>query len=115
MDEFGDLVACADVVICRAGANSIYELLVCRKPHILIPLSAKASRGDQLMNAETFQQLGFSREPVDGEDKSQRHKRQYHRTNFRLHLHSFSIVATPSTCVAPCSIKLKYAFFVTIT
>ncbi len=60
MDEFGDVLAAADLVIARAGANSIYELLVTRKPHILIPLSVKASRGDQLVNARTFAQAGFS-------------------------------------------------------
>jgi len=60
MDEFGDVLAAADLVIARAGANSIYELLVTRKPHILIPLSAKASRGDQLVNARTFARAGFS-------------------------------------------------------
>jgi UDP-N-acetylglucosamine--N-acetylmuramyl-(pentapeptide) pyrophosphoryl-undecaprenol N-acetylglucosamine transferase len=60
MDEFGDVLAAADLVIARAGANSIYELLVTRKPHILIPLSAKASRGDQLVNARTFAQAGYS-------------------------------------------------------
>jgi UDP-N-acetylglucosamine--N-acetylmuramyl-(pentapeptide) pyrophosphoryl-undecaprenol N-acetylglucosamine transferase len=60
MDEFGDVLASADLVIARAGANSIYELLVTRKPHILIPLSAKASRGDQLINARTFARAGYS-------------------------------------------------------
>lgn len=61
MAEFGDVLAAADLVIARAGANSIYELLVARKPHILIPLSAKVSRGDQLINARTFARAGYSR------------------------------------------------------
>jgi len=51
---FGDVLAAADLVICRAGANAIYELLVARKPHILIPLSGASSRGDQIVNANTF-------------------------------------------------------------
>jgi UDP-N-acetylglucosamine--N-acetylmuramyl-(pentapeptide) pyrophosphoryl-undecaprenol N-acetylglucosamine transferase len=59
--EFGHVLACADLVISRAGANSIYELLVARKPHILIPLSARASRGDQIINAGVFAKLGYSR------------------------------------------------------
>lgn len=59
--EFGDVLACADLVISRAGANSLYELLICRKPHILIPLGREASRGDQLDNARTFADLGMSR------------------------------------------------------
>ncbi len=60
-EEFGDVLAAADVIIARAGANSLYELLVTRKPHILIPLSSSVSRGDQLDNARTFTGQGFSR------------------------------------------------------
>ena len=59
-NEMKDLFAAADLVISRAGANSICELLALRKPHILIPLSAAASRGDQLLNAESFEHQGFS-------------------------------------------------------
>ena len=58
--EMKDLLAAADLVISRAGANSICELLALRKPHILIPLSAAASRGDQILNAESFEHQGFS-------------------------------------------------------
>lgn len=59
-EEFGDVLACADVVMSRAGANSIYELLEFRKPHLLIPLSAAASRGDQLVNARVMAARGLS-------------------------------------------------------
>lgn len=59
-DELPDIFALADLVISRAGANSICELLALRKPNILIPLSAKASRGDQILNANSFQKQGFS-------------------------------------------------------
>ena len=55
-----DLFALADVVISRAGANAICELLALRKPNLLIPLSAKASRGDQILNARSFERQGFS-------------------------------------------------------
>ncbi len=58
--ELADLFALADIVISRAGANAICELLALRKPNLLIPLSAAASRGDQLLNAKSFQQQGFS-------------------------------------------------------
>lgn len=58
--ELSDLMAAADVVISRAGANAICELLALRKPHILIPLSLNASRGDQILNAESFKRQGFS-------------------------------------------------------
>ncbi len=52
--ELSNLLALADLVISRAGANAICELLALRKPNILIPLSAAASRGDQILNAESF-------------------------------------------------------------
>ena len=55
------LFASADVVISRAGANSICELLALRKPNLLIPLSAAASRGDQILNADSFARQGFSK------------------------------------------------------
>lgn len=59
-DELCDIFALADVVISRAGANAICELLALRKPNLLIPLSAKASRGDQILNARSFERQGFS-------------------------------------------------------
>lgn len=55
-----DVMACASLVISRAGANSLYELLTLRKPHILIPLPKVASRGDQIVNAKHFAQLNLS-------------------------------------------------------
>lgn len=54
------LFACGDIVISRAGANSVYEILALQKPHIFIPLSLKASRGDQIFNARFFAQQGLS-------------------------------------------------------
>lgn len=59
-DELKDLFALADIVISRAGANAICELLALRKPNLLIPLSANASRGDQILNARSFERQGFS-------------------------------------------------------
>ena len=47
-------------LISRAGANSICELLALRKPNILVPLSKNASRGDQILNANSFEKQGFS-------------------------------------------------------
>ena len=58
--ELADLFALSDLVISRAGANAICELLALHKPNILIPLSANASRGDQILNANSFQAQGFS-------------------------------------------------------
>ncbi|MBU5483096.1 undecaprenyldiphospho-muramoylpentapeptide beta-N-acetylglucosaminyltransferase [Clostridium sp. MSJ-11] len=50
----------ADLVISRAGANVIFELLALKKPNLLIPLSRKSSRGDQILNAESFRKSGYS-------------------------------------------------------
>ena len=58
--ELKDIFAMADIVVSRAGANSICELLALKKPNILIPLSSKSSRGDQMLNARSFEQQGFS-------------------------------------------------------
>ena len=58
--ELKDLFALSDVVVSRAGANAICELLALKKPNVLIPLSAKSSRGDQILNAHSFESQGFS-------------------------------------------------------
>jgi len=58
--ELKDLFAMADLVISRAGANSICELLAVKKPNLLIPLPAAASRGDQILNAASFESQGYS-------------------------------------------------------
>jgi len=58
--EFSNMLAMADVVLSRAGANTICELLTLKKPNILVPLSLKVSRGDQIQNAESFEKQGFS-------------------------------------------------------
>lgn len=58
--ELPDLFALCDLVISRAGANAICELLALKKPALLIPLPAKASRGDQILNARSFERQGFS-------------------------------------------------------
>lgn len=58
--ELPDLFALADLVISRAGANAICELSALAKPNLLIPLSAKASRGDQILNARSFEKQGYS-------------------------------------------------------
>ncbi len=57
--ELKDLFAMSDLVISRAGANAICELLAMQKPNLLIPLVA-GSRGDQVLNAKSFEQQGFS-------------------------------------------------------
>lgn len=59
-EELSDLFAITDLVVSRAGANTLYELLSLRIPNILIPLSLGASRGDQLLNSKSFKESGFS-------------------------------------------------------
>lgn len=59
-DELKDLFAAADLFVSRAGANAICEILALKKPNLLIPLSASASRGDQILNAESFEKQGYS-------------------------------------------------------
>ncbi|HAK58422.1 MAG TPA: undecaprenyldiphospho-muramoylpentapeptide beta-N-acetylglucosaminyltransferase [Lachnospiraceae bacterium] len=58
--ELKDIMGAADLVISRAGANAICELAALHKPNILIPLSLEASRGDQILNAESFERQGYS-------------------------------------------------------
>ena len=60
-DGLNDLLAAADLIVSRAGSNSISEFLALKKPHLLIPLSARASRGDQILNAASFEKQGFAR------------------------------------------------------
>jgi len=60
-DEMPDVLAMADIVISRAGANTLFELLALKKPHLLIPLPLGKSRGDQIQNAASFSNQGFSK------------------------------------------------------
>ena len=59
--EMKDLLAMSDMVVSRAGANAIFEFLALKKPNLLIPLPAASSRGDQILNAESFEESGYSR------------------------------------------------------
>ena len=58
--ELPDVFAATDLVVSRAGANVIFELLALKKPNLLIPLSTKASRGDQILNANSFMRKKYS-------------------------------------------------------
>lgn len=59
--ELPDVLAASDFVLSRAGAGALFELLALQKPHLLVPLSKAASRGDQIDNAASFAAQGFSR------------------------------------------------------
>lgn len=56
----GDLLAFSKLVVSRAGANSLAEISALKKPNILIPLPKAVSRGDQILNAQSFEKQGFS-------------------------------------------------------
>ena len=58
--ELKHLYAMADLVVSRAGANALAEILMLRKPNVLIPLPKAVSRGDQILNARSFEQKGYS-------------------------------------------------------
>lgn len=58
-EPWGDVLAAADLVVSRAGANTLFELLALRKPVLLVPLSRRASRGDQIENAAWASRAGY--------------------------------------------------------
>ncbi len=60
-EELPHIISLADIVVSRAGANSIHEFLALKKPNLLIPLPLEASRGDQILNAKSFEQKGYSK------------------------------------------------------
>jgi UDP-N-acetylglucosamine--N-acetylmuramyl-(pentapeptide) pyrophosphoryl-undecaprenol N-acetylglucosamine transferase len=60
-EELPHLFALADVVVSRSGATTLFEILALRKPSLLIPLASNASRGDQILNAESFERQGYSK------------------------------------------------------
>ena len=59
-DELPDLFAMTDLVVSRAGANAICEICALAKPNLLIPLPRTQSRGDQILNARSYEKQGFS-------------------------------------------------------
>ena len=60
-EEMADAYACSDLLVSRAGSNALCEILALRKPALLIPYPAEASRGDQILNAESFRARSLSR------------------------------------------------------
>lgn len=65
--ELPDLMAMCDLVISRAGSNAIFEFLALRKPMLLIPLPRASSRGDQILNAQSFERAGYAKVLQDEE------------------------------------------------
>ncbi len=71
-DELKDFMAASDVVVSRAGSNSIFELLSLNKPMILVPLSGASSRGEQMLNAKSFKDKGYCEIVPDAEVKTEK-------------------------------------------
>ena len=59
-DELADILATTNIVVTRGGSNAIFEFLALKIPMLIIPLSKKQSRGDQIMNAKSFEDRGYS-------------------------------------------------------
>ncbi|MFP4637152.1 MAG: undecaprenyldiphospho-muramoylpentapeptide beta-N-acetylglucosaminyltransferase [Spirochaetaceae bacterium] len=57
-EEYPHVLAAADLVVCRAGAGTLWELARLGKPAVLIPLPRTSSRGDQVRNARIFAARG---------------------------------------------------------
>ena len=65
LDPIGDFYAAADLVVTRAGSGVINELATLKKPMLMLPLSKKASRGDQIENAKLFTKKGYGEMILD--------------------------------------------------
>lgn len=59
-EELPDVFAATSLLLSRAGANAVFEILALAKPALLVPLPSKSSRGDQILNAEYFKKRGYS-------------------------------------------------------
>ena len=59
-EELADIYSISDIIVSRAGSNTLSEILALKKPSLLIPLSMAASRGDQILNAQSFKKRGYS-------------------------------------------------------
>lgn len=66
-EPYADLLAAADLVLSRAGANGLLELLQAGKPTLLVPLGTAASRGDQIENADWAVQQGLARRVLEAD------------------------------------------------
>lgn len=71
-DDLKHIFHIADFVISRAGSNAIFEFLSLRLPMLLIPLPLSASRGDQIVNAKSFEKKGFAHVLQDEEMTDER-------------------------------------------
>ena len=65
-ENMGDLIAMADMIVSRAGATAIFEIMSCKKPVVFIPLSENVSRGDQVLNARFIDKEGLGKMLEEG-------------------------------------------------
>ncbi|MBE7082811.1 MAG: undecaprenyldiphospho-muramoylpentapeptide beta-N-acetylglucosaminyltransferase [Clostridiales bacterium] len=80
-EKIEDFFALADIVVCRGGANSLFELLALKKPMLIIPLSKAESRGDQIENAEYFKKMGYAYVMQEHEMSTQKLLENLHNLN----------------------------------
>lgn len=59
-EELSDILAATDIVLSRGGSNAIFEFLALNIPMLIVPLGLNQSRGDQILNAQAFQEKGYS-------------------------------------------------------
>lgn len=57
--ELNHILSASDIVVSRGGATAIFEILALKKPALIVPLSKKVSRGDQILNAKSFKAQGL--------------------------------------------------------
>lgn len=70
--EMPDVLAAADIILSRAGANSLWECAVLKKPMVLVPLCGSGTRGDQVENARFFEENNAATVLL-GEDADSQH------------------------------------------
>ena len=58
-DELPDAFACADIMLSRAGSNALMEFQALARPLLLVPYPKGASRGDQILNAQSLEKRGL--------------------------------------------------------
>lgn len=59
--DLPDALAAADLVLSRAGSNALCEFQALAKPLLLVPYPKGASRGDQILNAQSYEKRGLCR------------------------------------------------------
>lgn len=69
--DLPDALACADLILSRAGAGAIWEAALTGTPMILVPIGTAGSRGDQSRNAEFFASQGGALLHIEEKDATE--------------------------------------------